>query len=339
MWQKLIFLFLLWSSVSAQSFFYSYIDPCEQTVVRSTIVINGTGQQGFQVTYYNRTKFFTLDQVISGELEEWTQSVYKDFEDLFPCAVKVAEEILSSVIAENASEQFSKDEGGGDEGGGGEDISSTPQQVNYAIRSTQGEEKWITSFNSVYTATSFDGSKRHDGNFNFTNDFRKGSLTYGQGFNFKAKKQNVVLNGSALTYKTFEGWDWLVSGSFAKSLQKKNAEAFVFTGTYGNVSGNNFGNVIMVYGQRFPFKVMGGNTITFSNYIAYTLMRYYEGNTPGDRYLLLRSPVIFMPTISMDWKLGTAFSFNLGVSMGYNTVVNDYGERDKSFSILFGTYF
>ena len=332
MWQKLIFLFLLWSSVSAQSFFYSYIDPCEQTVIRSTIVIGGDGQQGFQVTYYNRTKFFTLAQVISGELEEWTQSVYRDFEDLFPCAVKVAEELLSSVLAENVSEQFSKSEGG-------EDISATPQQVNYAIRSTQGEEKWITSFNSVYTATSFDGRKRHDGNFNFTNDFRKGSITYGQGFKFKAKKQNVVFNGSALTYKTFEGWDWLLSTSYAKSLQKKNAEAVVLSGTYGNVSGNNFGNLILVYGQRFPFKIIGGNTITFSNYIAYTLMRYYEGNNPEDRYLLLRSPIIFMPTLSFDWKLGTAFSFNLGVSMGYNTVVNDYGERDKSFSILFGTYF
>ncbi|SVC21533.1 uncharacterized protein METZ01_LOCUS274387 [marine metagenome] len=251
---------------------------------------------------------------------------------MFPCAVKVAEELLSSVLAENVSEQFSKSEGG-------EDISATPQQVNYAIRSTQGEEKWITSFNSVYTATSFDNSKRHDGNFNFTNDGRKGSLTYGQGFKFKAKKQNVVFNGSALTYKTFEGWDWLLTTSYAKSLQKKNAEAFVFSGTYGNVSGNNFGNITMVYGQRFPFKILGGNIITFSNYIAYTLMRYYEGNNPGDRYLLLRSPIIFMPTISMDWKLGTAFSFNLGVSMGYNTVVNDYGERDKSFSILFGTYF
>ena len=332
MWQKLIFLFLLWSSVSAQSFFYSYIDPCEQTVIRSTIVIGGDGQQGFQVTYYNRTKFFTLAQVISGELEEWTQSVYRDFEDLFPCAVKVAEELLSSVLAENVSEQFSKSEGG-------EDISATPQQVNYAIRSTQGEEKWITSFNSVYTATSFDGRKRHDGNFNFTNDFRKGSITYGQGFKFKAKKQNVVFNGSALTYKTFEGWDWLLSTSYAKSLQKKNAEAVVLSGTYGNVSGNNFGNLILVYGQRFPFKIMGGSTITFSNYIAYTLMRYYEGNNPEDRYLLLRSPIIFMPTLSFDWKLGTAFSFNLGVSVGYNTVVNDYGERDKSFSILFGTYF
>ena len=95
----------------------------------------------------------------------------------------------------------------------------------------------------------------------------------------------------------------------------------------------------MVYGQRFPFKIMGGNTVTISNYIAYTLWRYYEGNNPDDRYLLLRSPIIFMPTISFDWKLGTAFSFNLGVSMGYNTVVNDYGERNKSFSILFGTYF
>ena len=332
MWQKLIFLFLLWSSVSAQSFFYSYIDPCEQTVIRSTIVIGGDGQQGFQVTYYNRTKFFTLEQVLNGELEEWTQSVYRDFEDLFPCAVKVAEELLSSVLAENVSEQFSKSEGG-------EDISATPQQVNYAIRSTQGEEKWITSFNSVYTATSFDGRKRHDGNFNFTNDFRKGSITYGQGFKFKAKKQNVVFNGSALTYKTFEGWDWLLSTTYAKSLQKKNAEAIVLSGTYGNVSGNNFGNLTMVYGQRFPFKIIGGNTITFSNYIAYTLMRYYEGNNPEDRYLLLRSPIIFMPTLSFDWKLGTAFSFNLGVSVGYNTVVNDYGERDKSFSILFGTYF
>jgi len=331
MWQKLILIFLLWSSVSAQSFFYSYIDPCEQTVIRSTYTLNSE-IPGFQVTYYNRTKFFTLEQAINGELEAWTQSVYRDFEELFPCAVKVAEELLSSVLAENVSEQFSKSEGG-------EDISATPQQVNYAIRSTQGEENWITSFNSVYTATSFDGSKRHDGNFNFTNDFRKGSLTYGQGFKFKAKKQNVVFNGSILTYQTFEGWDWLLSTSYAKSLQKKNAEAVVLSGTYGNVSGNNFGNLTMVYGQRFPFKIMGGSTITFSNYIAYTLMRYYQGNKPEDRYLLLRSPIIFMPTISMDWKLGTAFSFNLGVSMGYNTVVNDYGERNKSFSILFGTYF
>ena len=324
--QRLLsFLFLL-SSISAQSFFYSYIDPCEQTTVRtSTILQNGV--QGFQVTYYNRTKFFTLEQVISGELERWTQDVYGDFENLFPCAVRVAEEVLSSVIADNVTEQFSKS-----------DISNDPTQVNYAIRSTQSVDRWVTQFNSVYTATSFDGNSRHDGNFNFTDDFKKTSITYGRGFRWKAKKQNVQLSTSGLTYKTFEGWDWLLSASAAKSLQKRNSEAAVITGSYGSVSGVGFGNITALYAMRYPAKFSFGE-VTFSNYIAYTLLRYYEGNIDGGRYLLLRSPIIFFPTISFDWKIGTAFTFNVGLSMGYNTVVNDYGERNKTFSILFGTYF
>ena len=321
----LSFLFLL-SSISAQSFFYSYIDPCEQTTVRtSTILQNGI--QGFQVTYYNRTKFFTLEQVISGELEQWTQDVYRDFENLFPCAVRVAEEVLSSVIADNVTEQFSKS-----------DISNDPTQVNYAIRSTQSVDRWVTQFNSVYTATSFDGNSRHDGNFNFTDDFKKTSITYGRGFRWKAKKQNVQLSTSGLTYKTFEGWDWLLSASAAKSLQKRNSEAAVITGSYGSVSGVGFGNITALYAMRYPAKFSFGE-VTFSNYIAYTLLRYYEGNIDGGRYLLLRSPIIFFPTISFDWRIGTAFTFNVGLSMGYNTVVNDYGERNKTFSILFGTYF
>ena len=320
------FLFLL-SSISAQSFFYSYVDPCEQTVIRTNTVIGGDGQQGFQVTYYNRTKFFTLQEVLNGDLERWTQNVYNDFERLFPCAVKVAEEILSSVIADNVTEQFSKS-----------DISNDPTQVNYAIRSTKGLDRWITQFNSVYTATSFDGNSRHDGNFNFTNDFRKTSLTYGRGFRWKAKKQNVQLSASGLTYKTFEGWDWLISTSAAKSLVKTNPEAAVLTLSYGNVSGVGFGNITGLYALRYPAKFSFGE-VTFSNYIAYTLLRYYEGNIEGGRYLLLRSPVIFFPTISFDWRVGTAFTFNVGISMGYNTVVNDYGDRNKTFSVLFGTYF
>ena len=87
MMQRLLsFLFLI-GSISAQSFFYSYIDPCEQTTVRtSTILQNGV--QGFQVTYYNRTKFFTLEQVISGELEQWTQDVYRDLRTCFLVQLK-----------------------------------------------------------------------------------------------------------------------------------------------------------------------------------------------------------------------------------------------------------
>ena len=296
--QRLLSFLLLLSCISAQSFFYSYIDPCEQTTVRtSTILQNGI--QGFQVTYYNRTKFFTLEQVISGELEQWTQDVYRDFENLFPCAVRVAEEVLSSVIADNVTEQFSKS-----------DISNDPTQVNYAIRSTQSVDRWVTQFNSVYTATSFDGNSRHDGNFNFTDDFRKTSFTYGRGFRWKAKKQNVQLSTSGLTYKTFEGWDWLLSASAAKSLQKKNSEAAVITGSYGSVSGVGFGNITALYAMRYPAKFSFGE-VTFSNYIAYTLLRYYDGNIDGGRYLLLSSTIIFFPTFSFDWSIGTAFTFNV----------------------------
>jgi hypothetical protein len=53
----------------------------------------------------------------------------------------------------------------------------------------------------------------------------------------------------------------------------------------------------------------------------------------------LKSPIILMPTISFDFQLSQAFKVNLGFSMGYNTVVNDYGERTKTYAIMFGTYF
>ena len=40
----------------------------------------------------------------------------------------------------------------------------------------------------------------------------------------ESEKQNVQLSTSGLTYKTFEGWDWLLS-HLMQSLQKKNSEA------------------------------------------------------------------------------------------------------------------
>jgi len=80
-------------------------------------------------------------------------------------------------------------------------------------------------------------------------------------------------------------------------------------------------------------------TVDSSNYTSYTLVRYYGGLKKNSQYLLLRSPIMFFPTAAIDWKIGQAFKFNLGITMGYNTVVNDYGQRGKSISILFGTYF
>ena len=327
MWQRLLLIILLWGSVSAQGFLYSYIDPCNQTIIRDNYKIeNQSG--GFYVTYYNKSKFFTFEQIADGTLEAWAENVYQDFEDLFPCAVRVAEEILSSVLASNATEQFTK-----------QDVSNDVGQVNYAIKSSpMVDSSWVTTFNSVYTRTSFDGKSRYDGNFSFTDDFNRFSGTYGQGINFIAKKQNQVISGTGVAFETFEGWDWLASVSYAKSLKKPQPEVIVLTTSYGNVSNSSFGNFSVLHGLVVPVK-WGQFELTLANYTSYTLVRYYGGLNRDSQYLLLRSPIMFFPTISADWKLGQAFTFNVGMSFGFNTVVNDYGERGRTFSLMFGTYF
>jgi len=328
MWQRvLLYVGLLCSTLSAQGFLYSYIDPCNQTIIRDNYKIENQNG-GFYVTYYNKSKFFTFEQIADGTLEAWAENVYQDFEDLFPCAVRVAEEILSSVLASNATEQFTK-----------QDVSNDVGAVNYGIKTSPTvDSSWVTSFNSIYTRESFDGKSRYDGNFSFTNDFSRFSTSYGQGINFLAKKQNQVISASGVFFRTFEGSDWLVSTSYAKSLVKRNAEVIVLTGAYGSVSEQAFGNLSVLYGMRTPLELSFGK-VTFTNYISYTLLRYYKGLNSGKQYLLLKSPIILMPTLSFDFQLSQAFKVNLGFSMGYNTVVNDYGERNMTYAIMFGTYF
>ena len=328
MWQRVLLVVGLFCSIlSAQGFFYNYVDPCNQTIIRNNYKVQQDGN-GFYVSYYNKQRYFTLEEVLAGELERWAEDVYNDFEDLFPCAVRVAEEILASALASNATEQFSKG-----------DISNQPTQVNYAIKSSpSADSSWVTSFNSVYTRTSFDGKSRYDGNFTFTDDFKRFSGTYGQGINFIAKKQNQVISGTGVAFETFEGWDWLASVSYAKSLKKPQPEVIVLTTSYVNVSNSSFGNFSVLHGLVVPVK-WGQFELTLANYTSYTLVRYYGGLNRDSQYLLLRSPIMFFPTISADWKLGQAFTFNVGMSFGFNTVVNDYGERGRTFSIMFGTYF
>ena len=60
--QRVLYYILFISGLSS-IFFYNYIDPCEQTQVKSSYTLN-QDEQGFLVTYYNRSRFFTLDEVL-----------------------------------------------------------------------------------------------------------------------------------------------------------------------------------------------------------------------------------------------------------------------------------
>ena len=62
MWQRVLLFITLFSALSAQGFLYSYIDPCNQTIIRDNYKIENQNG-GFYVTYYNKSKFFTLGKI------------------------------------------------------------------------------------------------------------------------------------------------------------------------------------------------------------------------------------------------------------------------------------
>ena len=55
--------------------------------------------------------------------------------------------------------------------------------------------------------------------------------------------------------------------------------------------------------------------------------------------LALESPILFYPGANIDIKYTDTFKMNFGFYVGYNTLVNDLGERNISYSIIFGTNF
>ena len=86
----------------------------------------------------------------------------------------------------------------------------TQPKSTMQIRSTQSVDRWVTQFNSVYTAhplmvivdmmvtsTLQMILEKHHSHMVVVLDGKQ--------------KQNVQLSTSGLTYKTFEGWDWLLS--------------------------------------------------------------------------------------------------------------------------------
>jgi hypothetical protein len=106
---KWLLTILLLGSLYGQGFGYNYIDPCNQQAVNLNYTTKAT-ENGFWVTYYNQRQFFTWEQVADGTLQAWTQQVYRDFENLFPCAVNIAEEALASASTLGLTEELESDE-------------------------------------------------------------------------------------------------------------------------------------------------------------------------------------------------------------------------------------
>ena len=321
---------LLLGSLYGQGFGYNYIDPCNQQVVNLNYKTETT-ENGFWVTYYNQRAFFTWTQVADGTLQAWTQQVYSDFEKLFPCAVNIAEEALASANTINLADELERE----DE----EDIgASEPSFIGGDIVNTFYDYGSVATFNSVYTRENFDLTQEYNYTLNLTLDLKKVLGLYGNTRKFKDKRQNAFWNAGALYYRTFEGSDWLITGNYGKVIRNDVRQVGLLSSSIGQISKENFLNLNMMYGYRLPIPIRD-NTIFLQTFVSYTLFRYFEGLKTENKYLLLESPILIYPGASIDINFTETFKMNFGFYVGYNTLVNDIGERNISYSIVFGTNF
>jgi len=327
---KWLLTLLLVSSLYGQGFGYNYIDPCNQQAVNLNYTTETT-QGGFWVTYYNQRAFFTWEQVADGTLQNWTQQVYSDFEKLFPCAVNIAEEALASANTLGLSAELEESED--------EDISaSEPSFIGGDIVNTFYSYGSVTSLNSVYSEENFDLTKEFNYTMNITLDLKKVLGLYGRSGKSKEKKQSAFWNVGALYYRTFEGSDWLITGNYGKVIKQDVNQVGLISSSVGQISRQNFLNINGMYGYRYPIK-MRNNTLNLQTFVSYTIFRYYEGLKTENKYLLLESPILIYPGFNVDFNFTETFKMNFGFYVGYNTLVNDIGKRNISYSIIFGTNF
>ena len=321
---------LLFSSLYGQGFGYNYIVPCNQQAVNLNYKTETT-ENGFWVTYYNQRRFFTWLEVADGTLQNWTQQVYRDFERLFPCAVNIAEEALASASTINLADELERE----DE----EDIgASEPSFIGGDIVNTFYDYGSVATFNSVYTQENFDLTQEFNYTLNITLDLKKVLGLYGNTRKFKDKRQNAFWNAGALYYRTFEGSDWLITGNYGKVIRNDIRQVGLLSSSIGQISKENFLNLNLMYGYRYPIQFRD-NKINLQTFVSYTLFRYFEGLKTENKYLLLESPILIYPGASIDINFTETFKMNFGFYVGYNTLVNDLGERNISYSIVFGTNF
>jgi hypothetical protein len=86
---KILFIMLLLglsSTGQAQSFFYSYIDPCTKDVKYITADMSSP----IMIVYYGQVKSFTYDELQDGTFDLWLNTTYNKYKSTSPCQGAVA---------------------------------------------------------------------------------------------------------------------------------------------------------------------------------------------------------------------------------------------------------
>ena len=73
---------IVFGRANAQSYSYSYTDPCNGNTKTLSVPINGA----VAVSYYGQVQNFTYNEITNGALENWASSIYSQYGGNNPCA-------------------------------------------------------------------------------------------------------------------------------------------------------------------------------------------------------------------------------------------------------------
>jgi hypothetical protein len=237
----LILLFVLFTSLKAigQSLTYTFIDPCTKDVTYFSIPIQSGA--GTTIFFLGQQRYFTANDVASGDFATWINQSYADYRKVSPCGVQqgqvtqnqitaqiigsTIQSVVGSIMSQAKSESNTSTDGGlvsegnnnsGDNKKSKNDKNNTNGGSNTTSNNSGGNGSNNTSGGGQ---TNSQGSTTSSTTNSSTNTSNSGSSSGGNGSNNSGSSQNGNGSGSSSNQTNGQGNGQTGSGSNSSTTQ------------------------------------------------------------------------------------------------------------------------
>lgn len=237
----LILLFVLFTGtkVIGQSLTYTFIDPCTKDVTYFSIPIQSG--EGTTIFFLGQQRYFTANDVASGDFATWINQSYADYRKVSPCGVQqgqvtqnqittqiigsTIQSVVGSIMSQAKSESNTSTDGGlvsegnnnsGDNKKSKNDKNNTNGGSNTTSNNSGGNGSNNTSGGGQ---TNSQGSTTSNTTNSSTNTSNSGSSSGGNGSNNSGSSQNGNGSGSSSNQTNGQGNGQTGGGSNSSTTQ------------------------------------------------------------------------------------------------------------------------
>jgi hypothetical protein len=237
----LILLFVLFTSLKAigQSLTYTFIDPCTKDVTYFSIPIQSGA--GTTIFFLGQQRYFTANDVASGDFATWINQSYTDYRKVSPCGVQqgqvtqnqitaqiigsTIQSVVGSIMSQAKSESNTSTDGGlvsegNNNSGDNKKLKNDKNNTNGGSNTTSNNSGGNGSNNtSGGGQTNSQGSTTSNTTNSSTNTSNSGSSSGGNGSNNSGSSQNGNGSGSSSNQTNGQGNGQTGSGSNSSTTQ------------------------------------------------------------------------------------------------------------------------